>query len=667
MRDKIYNESLTVRKWWWMKSNRVGPAITAPVVSVVQFEKPSFAMHPANFIVQSHLEMICGYVAIFTMISKSPDLNAFFQETLKTQKERLEACVTAENYSKVLEDRQTNLEFIHTNLITLDRHGLTLFEKLTEITGGTGEYKSSIKSVEDQISELAICIDKLKADPILFDESLQKAIADHEIFTIHMQPLLNMSFNVETITADDFSKMPSIHFDIHRLLDQLQSLHPESLQWLPYGASSTALYMYAIHLFVAAGMNADAISVVYTHKKEKRLDDEFVGSVILQTHNPSAKHLYAHFLNERLIHTPKHIVPFSMTKLQNPFNATIINRHVKLCGFVVASSGNPCHAISGFENNNTQFLSNGHTDMDTIVFPCPVNKLGWGNFCNGKPYYIVLGKCGIITTPTEPDNSIMFKYPFGGFFGMGIIEQSGVIEKSDSHGPISAANDPIQQRLTPGDLNKYISNFNEHIIEELRIIMDSMTEVRAKLDNMLTVLQPSLTSLHVQPNKYMYIDESMRSMRSCIHIIVMNLLYLACEIALDKKPDIRATIEQTRIMALNALNNAYGGYIIDDIIRVAATKYEYACSYFKPTLGSDHQETDSLRRPHTIDIIVDTIFKASKQIYLPADIANGYVKYHRHMKGNHDVTQWIQGKVVSTDVDIILHTTRVVKKVGRML
>jgi hypothetical protein len=594
-------------KWWWMqsKSNKVHDNVDESLVDPL--------MHPANFILQGNSEIICGYIATFTMISKSVELQKLFNKSLLQKTTALNNCISQpSNYKAILEDKIENLEFIKQNNLHINRDD--------------DLYKSGLLAIN---SKLQVDINTHEYQSYIHDD-----LRKHTQFSRCIQTLFEMSKNVTSIRENDFDKIQSIHFNTHRMLDQLHDLYPEALQWYPYGAALDAQCFYALHLFIVAGVNACDISVVYT---DKRSDGTFGGKVFLQKNSPTAKHLYVH----KLLFLPIQDSSWVMTDVNTPFHITTSNNELKLGGFVVSSTGKSSHAISGFQSaSGEQYLYNGHPNLAT-AFPCAPYKTDWLTFFNGKKYFIPYGssrKCGISQEHERllTDFECMFTYPYEGFFGMGIVEKRVSVDPAGAGVSI----DPVSASIVDTDsLKSYMFHFDKYLVENITAILvnsKQSTHVVDTLNAIHKLLSPSLAFFDVQEAaRSVSIDWGMLSLRSCIEIIVRYLIMFACDFAVN---GILPATDRMLLAAFTAVgNNIYSIHVINDIIYMAATKYQESQTCLRPTLPANvtnklenfnPSNVNSLAVSNDIGGIVHTIFQATKPIYLPASIANGYVKYH---------------------------------------
>jgi hypothetical protein len=245
---------------------------------------------------------------------------------------------------------------------------------------------------------------------------------------------------------------------------------------------------------------------------------------------------------------------------------------------------------------------------------------------------------------------LKYQYPFSGFFGMGIASPTNIIA------PFEIESDGMESKIDDSDflLKNYISSFDDHMVSVLQDTLKNITiNPTDTLETMYALQLPSLTFFSVRKennNKNIYIDWSMRPLMMCINIIVASLLSFACDFAVIRGllPDDNF-IKEMRKRALYALGLGNLN-VISYIICVAATKYEESQTYSQShiptfTLPTDVKALQSYSS-HNIDVIVDTIFRAVKPLYLPASIANGYMDYHREYANHSVIDEWIKGKVV---------------------
>jgi hypothetical protein len=453
-------------------------------------------------------------------------------------------------------------------------------------------------------------------------------------------------------------------------------MYPEALEWYPYGANARTQYVYAIHLFILAGVNARDISVVYTKKD----GDAFSGNVFLQKNKPTVKHLYVHFLYDFLFHMPIPGKSRATTQVNTPFHITTSNNELKLGGFFVGSTGEELHAISGFQSDlGVQYLYNGHKNLAIEgAYPCAPYQKDWLEFFNGEKYYIgyrVDSKCGISKKGDEPladfERAHMFTYPFTdcGFFGMGIVDNV-----KPSRYELAIANPDASDSIVDVDdadsVKSYMINFDKSIVESITSIIQAKPSDHLNALNAIhKLLSPSLTFFDVREyHGGVYINLSIdMSLKSCIQIIVWNLLKFACDFAMNGTIPDAHIIDKRMRDALDAIiDNTYSIHVMDAIIYLACTKYQESHKFFRYTLPTNFtfEEVTSSMVSNNNDAIVHTIFTATKPLYLPASIANGYAKYHG--KSTSVLIEWVEksNQIPRKIQDVHKHVANVVTVVG---
>jgi hypothetical protein len=526
--------------------SRVSPmSPVSPVSPVLPTSEVQF-MHPANFIIQRDFEMICGFIAIFTMLSKSPILEGFFIKSLEKQASSLGAQIII--YKKGIEDfeahkgttnlkiesiraainvklnefgaanamsedAQSNLERIKDyetlplHLPKLFRHGLNIKmkkleeirnsaqAKVFEISAAVRTLTTGYKLIVDETNQLDKYISSTKTILVEASEALDK----NRKYSQYMSVLFKMKYNLSGLTAATADVL-SINFKSHRLLDQLQALFPETLRWSNH-VSMRYLYTYALDLFKAAGVDARQMSIM-TSKTSDKLDanggKQYDCKHYINKTSENSDHLYVHVLCEDM---PTYLcIPMETIESQTCANiydtsveADADARSFTLGGFVFSSqfkSGDTCnHAICGFrDDSNTHFVYNGYYDRDNKKLPCPPMHVPWGKLFSGQAYYLSGGDCLMKDTRTHTHNpspgvrDMVFEYPFNGYFGFGIVSSS--IVSTEEPTPRKRSPPPHDQ-LPPIEPDlKTVINLKNHLVEKYNTKL---------LGDILTILQKVVT------------------------------------------------------------------------------------------------------------------------------------------------------------------------------
>jgi hypothetical protein len=641
-------------KQWWRKTRRVAPA-PAPTPApppAPPITPPS--MHPANFIVQTHLEMICGFIAVLTMLSKSNDLQELLNKTLKDESDRLHNCIT--NITNVdtiyLSNRLENLEFILSNLQKAQLTESSFTSYVKHFFGGRTNHSASIAIIKDQIKEINILTARPPLTPEMYDVFIAKSIETNTKFASYIKVLFDMSKNVDTIINDDFAKMSSVRFSSFRLLDQLQSLFPGSLKWIPYGASAQALYMYTIHLFIAAGLDASDISYACTKKES---DGGHNGTFIMRANRSKEKNLYVHFLRDPIFDISTWHWNKMFDKTPNPFEMKHNEYNVKLGGFVFASTptNGTCHAISGFRHMDNQYIYNGYPsrmDHNSHVFPCPpIISPNWTELFSGTPYYIRHHICGMHITSTQ-QSDILFEYPFRGYFGLGVVSKSEIQENPTEENPTEDAYD----YASPALFIDYVESYQLDIAEQIYEISGRVGTMNTdKVNRIYALLKNSQSIVRVGFLYQLSIDWNIHELEKFILLLLNKLLYYShimaggrdvCELCKTMFTDTKKYMKDWfDSVHTNVIVYTSYDWVVDIIIYVTAKMYAESEDSFSDEINYYKHREENMR------FRVSRIFRAINAVYLPIGIVNQLLRKEENQTLDQPgINSWIYGTVCAT-------------------
>jgi hypothetical protein len=591
--------------------------------------------HPATFIVQAPTERICGFISIFTIISKCGELQEFFKTSLKaniSKKKELIAGKNGEQLQLYIEQEIRTFKFIMSNLaILIEKNNVKAKQK----------YAPNIAYIGKEIDKLEKYIKPtLDTDGII--QYCNKSVDASQAFFMYVMDLFHMSNNVDTMINQDFSQIASARFNTHRLLDHLQRLYPNLLQWFPFGATVITLYMYTIHMFILAGVDAADISVVYSKKNQCK--------IFVQQHVSQKQHLYVHFLiDDSDAYDPMDIMTQKELELQqcdDVFNVATgtgdNDNTLNLGGFVFVSTpakkGGSCHAICGYQNSGQQYLYNGYNDLDNPTLPCAALQTPtWSELFSGRDYFLgTTGKCGMHTDagirPADISKYLRFAYPFSGFFGIGIHRVVGQEqEQGQGQEQANASNINLLQ-------NAYIANFEKHTCQEINKILENESSITTKLDALYDLCESSGMFLDLYLEPAVRIESSPGNLKFCIKVIIEYLYCCACEYVLTSpKSKVDIDVGKVKSLAKRALENTYVDLfdstdsmcnILEIIIYVAARYFkdlqnEIATTLDVPDIASVNEAYLSKKLTHTIDVV----FNFVKPIYLYANVANEFASF----------------------------------------
>jgi hypothetical protein len=689
---------------------------------------PPSNMHPANFIIQRNFEKICGFVAIFTMISKSGNLNKFFTNTIEQHHTKIEADIASyqKNIEKIVKISDTTNESIATEINeTLEAYGahkLRLDRNNADISALQMHYNTAnstvvrfsalvkielLQRVEKSIAESIHAINKhVTTLTIKFKENVinrdnlvnaiqhmqglaTKSLEKTRKLKAHMEVLFAMENNlnilIDSAASVSTANFLSINFKSHRLLDQLQNLFPESLQWSNQ-VNLHYLYNYTLNLFEAAGVPPTDISIV-TSKKGANLKYECKYGINAKETNGTRQHLYVHMLCDAETSTNL-CIPLNDNTPQmttHPFKTDIKGYTFDLGGFVFTSLLNRGsfvnHAISGFKSNELQYIYNGYYDPDNLTLPCaPIESPTWKELFSGTDYILSMtGECGLTEASTANATSSMhFKYPFHGYFGFGIMTKQPY-----STDPISS---PVTQN-TSIDVatlkTHYVENYNAKLINVVKTTIQSFDN-DSTLDQIYKILQPTQTPIY-KNNAILYTSDAYAEpLYGCIDCIIMNIRNWVCEKAAFGDLYNHIPFEHMKAQATMWFgNDLYSPMFINIIIHVAATVYDDMLFKMHSTSNikldpSTPQFTKFIS--HGIDGTKNSVFNIIKYMYVPLSIVR--VVKASMLSREADPTRlekWLLSKCVelcihhttttpiATDDNIQLHVTRIIEKITNMI
>ena len=659
MQSHVTNDSPqeSSRKQWWRKSSRsIAPEpavvvrvhVSAPVPVPVPVPVPPsiLPMHPANFIVQTNLEMICGFVAVLTMISKSDQLVNFFSKTLSEEGDKLVQCSQSDNLQEkkvYLTNRLKNLEYILSNLKTT--HLLSVESKVMTFFGL--QKNQSIAAIKNQINDMKKIIKNTNREQL--QQFIDMAIAKNAMLTKYINVLFNMSRNVDTILSDDFDSPTSVRFNSFRLLDQLQSLCPESLQWCPYGASTQIQYAYAMNLFVEAGLNASDITYACTTKKASgatatATDHDHDGAFIMRANSSTNANLYVHFIREPVSGLGPSI--YSRTTVWNqpfqnvgkaPYDDMRYGGFTfTLGGFVFASSpkDGSGHAISGFRHKKTQYLYNGYPSSTNPLLPCKPIAINWDEMFSGTPYYIRYFECGM-----HAAGDLEFKYPFRSYFGLGIVSKDKATV---------ATHITVESKITTLDANMYtdyVDSYKVDATEQIYQIVNNGKTKSEQLDMIHDLLKASQSIARTRNLYVITIDWDILELKDFIKILLYKLLYYSHVVSsgLVYKIDM---FTETKTYAKSFFDNVHThvktfatyDWVVDIIIFVTAKLYAESENDFSK------EENYYERRADNMNFKIYRIFRAVNSMYLPIGNVDQLFKIMNDADADadrNDIENWI--------------------------
>jgi hypothetical protein len=432
------------------------------------------------------------------------------------------------------------------------------------------------------------------------------------------------------------------------LLDGLQKLFPDSLQWGPYGSYKSEQSAYAINLFLAAGIHAKDIAYVRTSRNGDI--NKYDATNFTNSTNSNVERLY--------IHTIRHFFPFTGIETNNIFKIVDNGYTFDLGAIALSSSRSKVsagHAICGFKSVATQYLYNGHLDPNSPHnVPCkPYDHPTWKDLFSDTGYYID-NECNM---SSEGKSNMLFQYPFGGlfkigggFFGMGVVNHYGKpIPGYDDTRTLTDIND---MKMSSGTIATYLSEFNTHITDRTReefAKIDGAT-INEKVDGYIltiyTLLSTHDTFLSLSPND----THPPYDIRGCIFMVLKQLLSWACKSMAWPSFNALNNFDQDGYNKLRTKTMKNFGHdvhdvlvlrkwIADIIIYTCAQEYKEAILNISPMLKGS-LTYDNLRNLHCLDGIANVIVCIVKPICIPVNIALEYAQHAPNKANVQSVTDW---------------------------
>jgi hypothetical protein len=583
--------------------------------------------HSVNFIVQRPHEFFCGFVAIFTMLSKSSSLRTFITDTLVKHAAYLKTVLTSVN------DRTTEVQWKTVNVALLrEKIHLKYFKREMEILDGMNSFATGVDlnfKLDDiqkpytQISKFRLDYtfeehtttpkENTKAQIIsLFKTYIKRHIAMTEQFTI----LFNMRDNNLAIAESNFANRTSVCFSIHRLLNELQRLYPVILDWMPYGACRHAIYQYTMNLFMVMGVHKNDITYVYTN------GSRYHETLPSKPSDPSSPKLYVHlhyqtqpYYNPLVLSHEK----FLLESIDKENSSDKKKSFENLGGFVMATTPTDTytsrHYISGFTNGQQNYIYDGSV-VDNSHGPTPV-LVGkdWVDIFNSSEFFIQDN--AIIYVQPESDATLIremsprFVFP-GQFVGFGVLY-------GDYKPPIQQEARQVTSQITSDALNLYIETVGSDDQTTKKHLDDIFANFK-QLGNRLNVVDGKKITEH-------------SALSTCIHEIVDYIFIKAYTSVLkwnntDKDMTITADfINLVYNTEVTQLSDTHKLIYADVIISVCGMCLIQGVSHVSgheldPSICRD--DTPELRiRLHThynIDIINKTILHRVKPLLLAIDI-----------------------------------------------
>jgi hypothetical protein len=664
--------------WWWKSTNNKSSNKVHATVEQTHRMSPN-RMNPANFLVQRNDEMICGYIAVFTMLSKSTDLCNLFKLHMQKQKKELDSHMKELRNREVdkqvilngLDRKISSLEFNKINMKRLlDDSKLSIIFGIQEINQDKQE--RSIREIDAELAHtrhMKFLINLAIANasneiPTGIVKSVQYDIIRNEQYAACMKVLFEMSENADILKLlekgnNNISESErllvsrhfmSMNFDKHRLLDQLERLFPNSLQWLPYGASVKELYTYAISMFAAAGLDSNHIAFVRTMTDEDGRLTFSVSSIGLPLDQ-----LYVHIMEEHNSISNPFRIPGSFYPVEeaigNHFDFSYPNHHYKLGGFVFASKQNDYtgHVICGFRNQDEHYVFDGTVDKSNVL-PCPPTKINWSRmFASKQGFYI---DCGLKEIDEEHnENKMVFKYPFGGFFGMG-VHNTQSLQTLPSQAPdvtdVTDVTDLWHEYNTLIEMNTQdefskilrLSNKDSDYIE----ILDELYALASFTKTRFRVHIPKLQS---SDSIQLTIDNSSASLLMCINFIVMHILAQSIDLGQEYGIQTLNTMRESAckmMLSDNMITHVCHAWVVDILVVMAANEYKDL------QLSSPISKVDT-RIFQNINGVVKVVFDKVRPIYDPACIACEYMNYLNYLNYLNmtnvmevEFTEWVRSK-----------------------
>jgi hypothetical protein len=635
--------------WWWKSDNRVHVDHSVETQLLAR-------MHPANFIVQHNDDRVCGYIATLTMLSKSTDLCNVFKSTIKRHDIELRTIkdLIASNPTHNIHPTITN--WLDRKLARLLFNKNNIEQLLEDCWFLRKTKRTYIRKQQENIALLNaeilhITLLKSNGKNTEIVQHVNQDIARNKDYIKIIEVLFNMSGNADVLsrstqsdTSDtsDTSQFTrhylSINFDQHRLLDQLGSLFPQSLQWLPYGTTIRVQYVYAISLFLAAGLASSDIAFVRTTKQNN--------AIYTTAKNTNVPRLYVHIISDTgrdlatLVPRP-HIWtdPFRtkaiITNNQFQFVDQVTKHTYTLGGFVFGSvqdqTHSPGHAICGFRDANVQYVYDGN--MKNNRLPCPPTQVEWLRLISSTTGYYIDHDCGFkeISTNQQDQNNIVqaYKYPFGGFAGFGIVDQHQAKEATQPI-PIPIHMQVIRDMWCEYDrvcklaiqkqfidiLKKVTILYSTHTNQIQVLALDELYE--ASLETR-TLFMASMMEDKDQPQIQINIMDRPPNLHDCVSFIVRRLFAQALDLEHIMLAQLCDTA--TNILSDDDVTNVSYAWVVKVLLFIAATEL-HSFNACKPLGTMDYSSTLC-----DVDSIIHVVCNKARNIHDPACIACEYLNY----------------------------------------